>query len=476
VGVALAGTVVFATIRDNLIFAPFGIQAPPPAESGETPVFASAELRITDNFLVCERTGLLFDRRSMFVGTTRLSANTIGACRTGGIRVLGLAAPGASVIIAHNNLNVRSTGIMAAVDALLIEGNRVAFTEEDGGGDPVSGIALISGLDPDGPNQCQILANQIAGFSGPGISNRTAAPALIIKQNIIERCGSGIESFHDGSAGSAAIENNTLVDIELAGFEGPAVLGIAVSGIDSATIAGNTIRRLGTQPKSASMRLGIGAQAVRALALTGNAIFDVAPAGDFVGIAGGILLVAPYGEAEVALNQVARDSNPATEASRSLWVALGSLAEAALAGTPVKLGALAAVRLDDGRSVVLGSARPFVVSAINLPESRAGGRITARGNRLQARGGAQAVEITVADACVFADNHCELLGTNPRVPSVRLEAESMAVTANRVRGGEPSMQLAVDIKRMTVVGNITANPISANGPLPAPWNELNVTA
>jgi hypothetical protein len=50
------------------------------------------------------------------------------------------------------------------------------------------------------------------------------------------------------------------------------------------------------------------------------------------------------------------------------------------------------------------------------------------------------------------------------------------VNANRVRGGEPSMQIAATIKSAAVLGNITTGTIAVAGGLQPPWDGLNLRA
>jgi hypothetical protein len=144
-----------------------------------------------------------------------------------------------------------------------------------------------------------------------------------------------------------------------------------------------------------------------------------------------------------------------------------------------RLGSFVTVRVDDTRMVVLGGTRPFIVAAPTL--SGGGAAAVARpasatlsGNVLAARGAAPVVDVDVQADCLFADNRCEL---QPDIggAAVRLAAGTLIVSANRVQGGEPSMQLSADPRRMTVLGNITSAGIAAGGgPLGGPWEPLNV--
>ena len=73
---------------------------------------------------------------------------------------------------------------------------------------------LRTGLDPTGADQCHILANQISGFAGAGIAIRSPTRELLVKLNIVERCGNGIISEDEANAASVSIENNLVSALE----------------------------------------------------------------------------------------------------------------------------------------------------------------------------------------------------------------------------------------------------------------------
>ena len=86
------------------------------------------------------------------------------------------------------------------------------------------------------------------------------------------------------------------------------------------------------------------------------------------------------------------------------------------------------------------------------------------------------MDISTAGDCLFNDNRCELRGTTGRV-AVSLQSRTAIVNANRVVGGEASVLLQTDPKRVTVLGNITTGAIIAGASaLGAPWDALNVRA
>ena len=122
----------------------------------------------------------------------RIDGNEVVGCRgaRSGARAL---RSGASMRIAGNSLNVAGPGITAAVDGLWIERNKLrAMIRGDDTRAADIGITLATGLDPNGSDQCQMLANQISGFTGAAIAIQSPVRDLIVKLNLIERCGNGI--------------------------------------------------------------------------------------------------------------------------------------------------------------------------------------------------------------------------------------------------------------------------------------------
>src|SRR5262249_25463328 len=94
-------------------------------------------------------------------------------------------------------------------------------------------------------------------------------------------------------------------------------------------------------------------------------------------------------------------------------------------------------------------------------------------NTLIARGAEPTATIAVTGDIMFSSNRCELRG-NTASDAVRLGGATAIVNANQVRGGEVSIRLLVDLKRVTVLGNIVNTPIAPT--LPGVWIPLNVQA
>ncbi|MGP1675983.1 MAG: DUF6519 domain-containing protein [Burkholderiales bacterium] len=485
--IALTGVVAGLSIKDNLIVAPDAIRAGDPTAVGRnrTPEFLiTAALSIEDNILRCQREAVALTGTVAHLYGSRITGNEIIDCRDGGISVLGFALPGASMRICDNSLNVNGPGIRCSVDGAWIEGNKVNAVRQGERRPTGSGIALVTGLDLNGSDQCQVLANQVSGFPDAGILIQAPVEELIVKLNIIEACGNGILMMQEAKGGAVSIENNHLRDIgsdrarpPLGSFS----VGIGLLRTDSVNVAGNSIRRVGVNAATGQQVIaGVMALGVLRSRVHGNEVSEIGPLADFGGTAGGILMRAPYTQLEIAHNHVERDVQPVFASSETSWQALSVKAPGVAAGhTVVRTGNHTAVRVDETRTLVITNNRAYVSAmavAVDVADAKArvvqGSNAIVLGNTLIARGRDPAVEVVVSGDLMFGNNHCELRG-NASADAVRLAANTAVVNANRVRGGEVSMRLSVNAQRMTVMGNITTNAIAG---LPAVWGPLNIQA
>ena len=487
--IALSGVVASATIRDNVLIAPVAIRAIDPAAAGESearaPFLLSASLRIEDNVLWCQQQAVALSGTVLHLMATRIAGNEILGCKLGAITALGLCGAGASMRVCDNSIDVNGPGITAGVDGLSICGNKlVTSTARDDKTRSGAGIALRTGLDPSGANQCQIVGNQISGFPAAGILIASPTRELIVKQNIIELCGNGIVAEDEAEAASVAIENNQISDIGNTFVDQiGSVVGIGVLRSDVATVAGNTLRRIGQQAHRVSLCAGIAAFAVQRLRVNGNDISAVTPPDEYIGLGAGIMVRAPYAQADAAFNHVDRDDPVSAQSAKATWLAL--LIDQPLGDRLLsRIGSYAAVRIDEARTLVFGARRPYIVTAVlslsdaTRPPVARGSGVSVLGNVFGSRGSAPAVDVMATGDCLFNDNRCELRGNTGAI-AVRLAAAATIVNANRVQGGDTAIQLLGNPKRIAVVANITTGaivvgPMPPGAALPGPWDVLNL--
>ena len=474
--IALRGVVAFTLIERNVLFGPVGILANDASslvEGDATPFTLTAALNIRDNLLWCAINGVALNDRVFHLLDTRVTGNDILTCSDAGISALGFGLAGSSFAIKDNAIAVSGSGIRCGVNGVWISDNKVVNSVTGNAG---LGITLATGLNKNGMDQAQVLANQISGFGRAGIAVTTPVGDLIIKLNIIARCGNGILLTENANGGSLSIENNHLRDIDVltAGVAVPLVLGIGVVRAQTATIAGNTLQRIGLASPQVALRAGILTMAVGRARVSANEISDLAPTGDFSGPAGGIMVLAPLLDTEIAQNRVERESVASTQASNGVWQ--GIVVRASLSLPPLqKTGALASVRVDASRMLVLGAGKAFVqavaFAAVDNRPVGPGGSIL--GNVLNGRGDAPVAEVALT-TCLFNDNRVEAR-LNTKV-AVTLAAPIVIMNANRITGNELSVLISdATAKSAAVLGNITNGGIALSGAgLAPPWDALNL--
>jgi hypothetical protein len=480
-GIALSGVVAGLAIRENLIVAPEGIRALEPAAKDPLPFLITAAVGIDANILWCQRQAIDFAGMVAHLLGSRICDNEVLVCRDAGISVLGIAAPGASVRIAGNSLSVNGPAIRCGVDGAWIEDNQIGGAPQGDRQPSGAGISLLTGLDTTGSDQCQVLANQISGFPGSGILINAPIADLIIKLNIIEQCGTGIVMQDAASAASLSIENNHLRDIGPRGDvkPGASIMGIGVARTETATVCGNTVRRIGLQAQRGTLLVvGIAHIAVGRSRITGNEIVEVGPPAELPGtVEAGIVLLGPYVDNDVSGNRIERDGTPRPP-DASFWAAIA--ASTPLAKQPiVHTGGFTAVRLSDTRTLVFNGAQPFINEAPQAVDAAGaavvrGSSFGLRGNAVVARGSAPAISIVSSGDILFADNRCELAGKGN--PAVQLQSGAAVVSANIVSGGETSIAASAALNRATMLGNATTGTITiAQQSLAGtPWEHLNV--
>jgi hypothetical protein len=479
--ISLQGFVAAADISENAFIASSAILAndpaavPPVGQKTPEDFLVTAALAIEDNLFWCARAAVTLAGTVLHLLSTRIAGNEMLGCAGTAISALGVGVPDSSMTISRNAFTITGNGIRCGGDGIWLEDNKLSNNAGAAGpANKAVGIEVGGGLQRAGANQCQILANQVDGFGFAGILITSPTRELIVKLNIIENCGNGILTTAKADGGSISIENNHLRNIGAS--EGAMIIGIGVTRAESATIAGNIVRALGVQAVQSPLRAGIFMLDVAHARVIGNEVVQLAPPGDFVDIAAGIMLRAPYRQFEVNHNLVQRDSTPSDQPSNGTWHALIAADVEPDKGI-WRAGNLAMVRVNDTRSLVLRGAHAYLsfiavpmFGSIKQPDYPRGSVL---GNVLNARGNATAVIVVAAAECLFNDNRVEARLKNQN--AVRLVTSVAIVNANRVRGGESSLQ--VNAGTATVLGNITSQPISLSGAaLPAPWDKLNLIA
>jgi hypothetical protein len=299
-----------------------------------------------------------------------------------------------------------------------------------------------------------------------------------------------------------SIENNHLTDIQgtAANDRVTVAAGIAVARTGSASIVGNTVRRVGLQGGRATLTAGISAVGVGRTRIAGNSVSEVGPPANLVGIGAGIVVRAPYQHAEITQNHVQRDAELALATDDAVWLAVFIL-EAGAAGTAgdnvnnvanfantanarfvpgaERAGGVSTLRVDGRRTLVFSAGRAFV--SVAAGELDAAGAVVARGseamvqgNSLFARGRMPALLAMATGDCMVNDNRIELRAGD-ETTAVLLVTPVLVLNANRVRHAGPSVAVQGANAVVAAVGNITSGGIQVNGAgLPAHFAALNL--
>lgn len=459
---SLGGVVAGARFADSAIFGDTGIVAldgTTADDQGRPDFLLTAALVIEDNAFWCPRRAMALDGTVLHLLETRIAGNSVTACRETAVSATGLGLAAASLSVSRNSLAVSGDGLRLSGDGLLVEGNSIGGGNEEG-----TGITFANGLARSGPACCRLLDNRIAGFQTAAITVTAPVRDLIAKLNVIESCGAGILVSDAADDAAVSIENNHLRDIGRGREDDDGiVLGISVLRGAGATIRGNTLRSIGTEAIRPAARVGILALGLGRARICGNEIVGLAPSGDFVGQALGILVALQLATFELRDNRVERDAVPTDDPSNGAWTALsaGSLGDGAVVG---HLGPFSTVVTGRAPSLFLGAFRPALLAATDAPA-------LVLGNLVVARGDTPAVRLSATD-CQFSDNRVEAR-LNRRI-AVSIRAPIVVMHGNRVIGGERSVELpAATSGTAALVGNITSADIGLPGGL-GPWAALNL--
>lgn len=441
----------------------------------------TAGLRITDNTFACADRGISLERLAVHIGDARVTGNAIRGCRQIGIAALGGVAPGGTLDIGNNLLEVEANGILAGTDGLRIAENDIRARPGELPGD---GVVLVRGLDPTGIDTAQILANRVLELRGHGIALRTRVNSGMIKMNIIsEVTGGGIVMEGEGEAGQLVVENNQLLGVGLGGnVQGLQVAAMRFVATQDLDVRANAIANFAREARQSQARTAILAVASERTRITGNHIAGVAPMDGFVGQSTGIGVIAPFHAVSVAENAVRRRGADADKLAPGEWVGIGVRGRVDNA-TPderfgfIPLGDIAVGRLAESVFVFTGT-------SLRLAAVLPSGEVTLRANEVESEFSTTSpVAITTATGCRVVDNRIALLPvetTDRRLANPSLvRARRAIVSSNDLcgPGGPEAEVLRVQLAgegEAAIVGNLRSGVIVLNNALLGdPWAPLN---
>jgi hypothetical protein len=471
VGIGFSGVLLAGVVRDCTIVAERGIVT----EGQERVYLLSANLRVTDNVLMCAQRGIDFGGISVHYGELRLADNLILFCNQGAISTTGGALPAASVTISGNVLHVTGSGVIAGTDCLRIAENEIVAT---GSRDLiVDGIALTAGLD-DGPmDNTYILGNRLRGMSGNGIAIRRNLSRAMIKMNMIENVGAAALSMEEGATASyLCIENNQFDSLGV-GFNDQAQVyfGMRLQSVARGDVIGNLFSNVGRQANQNPLRAALGIIASGEIRAAGNRMFGIGPA-SFIGRTIGIVAGAGFSQMTAEDNAIARIADgteaPAPAGWQAIVIAATALQQADTTGE-VSVNVPGVVVLPTSNGFFHLSAFRAVLLAGSL------GSTAVRRNHLRGQlTTLPLVEIVGVGGCLFDQNDAALTaavaGAAPPLIG-RAVCVHASASSNRLVGMGDAPTLHLSTRQFAVLGNLTTGNILVNGSsLPPPWDALNV--
>ncbi|NVO58257.1 right-handed parallel beta-helix repeat-containing protein [Rhodobacteraceae bacterium B1Z28] len=485
-GIALDGIQIGAKIEECLIIAPHAIGSRSTYgldEDGDLTFVALAELRMLDCILLGGRVTLLFDRVALNIALAEFARNLIfGLERAVVIRFAEV--PAASTQIDSNTIIANRTALRLGSNDI-----RVQDCEVSGGDEAGDGIVLTDGLVPELRTDAQIVGNNIFDLAGTGIRIEGFHDAILIKRNMIRRCGAaGITVEADADIRHLAIDNNVVEDI--AGTVGPENAGgIIVGAGDNGQIIGNQVRAIGQGGIGGQTFAGIGVQGVGSLAIESNAISEIGP-DQPEARAYAILIRPPYEGLIVNANRITGASEvTANDLTGWLGIHIGTdpptFGSDLVLGPPV-LAHVASIPRAELRAVGFvefeGTLVRFAPARFRANPSRGtSNQIGLSGNQVRNRSRIGQPMIRVFDAQItslaVAQNQCILNGRGGLSEVVLLGAQRLVVTGNTITHNTDALSLRLAGTAATVIGNITTAGIALNSAnLPAPFDALNVIA
>ena len=490
--IALDGAQIGTVVENCVSLAPIALGSRSSFESAvnepDNPAFvAFAEMRVRDCTLFGGRDGVRFDRVAFNLAAADFTGNLILAGGVG-MRLNWADAPIASALIEGTTVLGSTAGMLLGAGDVRVKDCEITSGPESG-----DGIRTVPNLLPDTATDLRLIGSGIADLGGAGLRLAGRHGAVMVRQNIIRRCGTaGIAVAAEAEIDHLSIDNNRIGDIAV-GPTAIAAAGIVVAGTVRAHIAGNAITSVGRLGGRGALYAGIAGEAVAQLTASDNVISEIGP-NNPEAIAIGIVLRRPYGELALRGNRIeARAGEQAVAGWAAVEIGLpfedvrdpdgpdlptgGSGNFTTLPGEPS--GAIAYVALS---SEVLRLSPAGLTTLFSRRQSM----IALTASQITAELGLLRPAVTIHDggALSIDVSHNQVVQAGFEIdaapPLVLLGARRISVASNTTvhRRSIPSIALLTGPNgAATPLGNITASPIRLNGAnLPPAFAALNLFA
>ncbi len=444
----VSGLVIGCNVHDSVLVAERGLIN----AGGKKDYLLTGELRASRNLVFCRQRGFSFEDLSLHFGACRLTDNLILGCKDASVVATGGVLPGSSFSVADNVIYTEGTGVRAGVGGLRIRENEIT-AQGKGFGD---GIALVPGLDPATIEDLRLIGNRIRGMAGNGIAIRQRVATGMIKQNSVTDVGrAALVMEEGGSAAALSVENNHFSGSGRGLDDEARFAGVQIIAVERIDFADNLVTGIAPAAQGAVEVSGLLVGGVGEARVAGNR-FDVVGPRRIAGTANGIRLLVPKHHLAVDDNTVARIADDEVELQPASWYAV-RIGRGVEKGTG-EMSTSGFAALDDGKQIYLVTATRFYVLPRHDPSA------SVRGNRL--RGRMIQVPLVVVDGvhwCLFADNHCEVLGAASEQAQLgRLTGFVVNASNNRFAGLFGPDGLALEIKNLGLSENDSPGPVLGN--------------
>lgn len=469
-GVSLEGMAIGAKVEECLVLAPVALgsfAALDPDNQG--PGFLGlAELRIVDNILFGLRAAVQFSGVVLSISRVVMTRNLCLGVQTG-VRMNWFEPPSGGTGFENNTVISNGDAVVSGVNDLRLQDNDISGGAQDG-----DGIRLVPNVAPQTLTSAQVIGNHISDLAGAGLRIEGQHAALLIKRNMIRRCGSaGILTTGDATVRHIAIDNNVVEDITGQANQTDTV-AIGLTRVVEGQILTNSIRGVGRTSADGSLSAGIAVQGVGALAIDQNIIHEIGP-DQPEARATAIMARRPFASLSVQSNRI-NGSVAATDGPTG-WVAIEVgrrrlTGDLDLTGEPVFTGSSVSVPGIAGETLGFATVDEQLVTisatnatfAASLPESQ----IVVNSNQARHASELSRAMVIISDtgASAVDCSHNQVLATAAPAQIlgvVQIAAPRITASSNNIRHPRSDIQSMLLVTgrtgAATPIGNITSEGI-----------------
>lgn len=449
-GIGLSGISLGADISECALVAKRGIAM---VSAKDRNYLLSAELTMARNLFICSQRAISFEGISLHYGNTRISSNLMITGDQAAIVATGGVLPASCFDIADNVIHTTGIGIRAGLDGLRIRNNDITG-QTQGSGD---GIVLEPGLDPGTLDDLRILGNRLTLLQGNAVVINHPLDSARIADNHID--GMGLGALVMGKGGAAAVlafSGNRCRNLGVAvNDKSTAFAAIQLLRVARGDLCDNLIANVARGASDTPVIDAVRALASGQLRVAGNRVFAIGPdrgSGEMTAIH----VLPPFDRTVIDNNHVDRiDQDGAQKPVLATWRAIN------IAAGQIGVGAF----IVPAYSIIVGDFAYLLTADHAFALAVRVGDLSVQGNQLRANlTGVPLNQCTGVQHCLFAGNHCEVVGNGGKPPLLGLLlARTLNASNNRLLGvGELDtlhLQPLPQVQRAIVIGNTSTGNI-----------------